>query len=441
MKSPDLKSAIFIPSVAAVCWVSGLEPWSVFLLSWLGWASLFFAALNEQIPKRVYFLICFLAAAIYFGCGLQGIRLFSVSAYVILTLLMAAVLTTYLFSLRLLFAKRSFPLSLAGTLLLYLIFDSLLLLSPIGNIGLESLFYGPLAVLQTAAIPVLGYKTTVLIVLGFNFSLAWGLAKKQTGALLWALGFALALTALTFWGHHRLSGDARSLGKRIALIQHNLPMGDPWADEHAAEILQTYEGAALEAAASKPDLMVFPFYDLPQDPERHPEWPQKLAEQIGIPLILGAHIPVTSRDRLFSDGYQSKLFYFHPEARESKVYEAVLGAPFQPIPEKTAAEYKVLETPTGKIGALICYEDTRPQVVRKAKKLGAQFLVSLSNPGHFQKTQIPRYHLIQDQLRALETGLPLVRVSANGYSAFIDSHGRILQKTELSEKKVLVQTI
>lgn len=243
------------------------------------------------------------------------------------------------------------------------------------------------------------------------------------------------------WGHNRLSTITQPLGKKIALVQHNLPLGDPWADEHTAEILQTYESSALEAAASKPDLIIFPFYDLPQDPERNPEWPQKLSAQIGIPIILGAHIPVTSRDKLFSDGYHSKLFYFHPEAIESKIYEAVRGVPFQPIPEKTASEYTLLETPSGKIGGLICYEDTRPKIADKARHMGAELLVSLSNPGHFQKTMIPRYHLIQDQLRAIETGLPLVRVSANGFSAFIDSRGRILQKTELSERKILVPQI
>ncbi len=70
-------------------------------------------------------------------------------------------------------------------------------------------------------------------------------------------------------------------------------------------------------------------------------------------------------------------------------------------------------------------------------KAGADILVALSNPGMFSNTPMPYYHLQQDQLRVIETKLPLARVSPNGYSSFIDPTGRIIQKTLLDTEDIL----
>jgi apolipoprotein N-acyltransferase len=50
---------------------------------------------------------------------------------------------------------------------------------------------------------------------------------------------------------------------------------------------------------------------------------------------------------------------------------------------------------------------------------------------------MPYYQLFQDQIRAAETGLPLIRVSPNGYSALIDRTGTIVQKTKLGAEEIL----
>ena len=47
------------------------------------------------------------------------------------------------------------------------------------------------------------------------------------------------------------------------------------------------------------------------------------------------------------------------------------------------------------------------------------------------------YQLFQDQIRAAEAGLPLIRVSSNGYSALIDRTGKIVRKTALGAEDVL----
>jgi apolipoprotein N-acyltransferase len=63
--------------------------------------------------------------------------------------------------------------------------------------------------------------------------------------------------------------------------------------------------------------------------------------------------------------------------------------------------------------------------------------VALSNPGLLQETTVPYYQFFQDQIRAAETGLPLIRVSPNGYSALIDRTGTVVQKTKLGVEEIL----
>ena len=102
-----------------------------------------------------------------------------------------------------------------------------------------------------------------------------------------------------------------------------------------------------------------------------------------------------------------------------------------------AKETEVLPTPLGKLGVLLCYEDTVPHRAKQEVKKGAEILVAISNIGHFTKTVLPDHHLYQDQLRAIETDLFVVRVSANGYSAIIDPRGRVIKRTELGKQEIL----
>jgi len=128
---------------------------------------------------------------------------------------------------------------------------------------------------------------------------------------------------------------------------------------------------------------------------------------------------------------------YTPDVGLTGHYRAVQAPPLGDPQETTADEYKVLDTPVGKIGILLCYEDTTPKLAREAVAEGAEIIIALSNPGHFTKTHLPRHHLFQDQLRAIESGRFVARVSASGYSALIDPRGRLLNKSKLDHEEIL----
>jgi len=225
---------------------------------------------------------------------------------------------------------------------------------------------------------------------------------------------------------------------KIALIQHNLPFSEEWRIDHFSEVKQKYETLALKAAKENPDLIIFPQYTFPGDIYRDPAFFTELAKKTGAYILVATHVPAEAGRSVFDFGFINLALLFTPEGELGGVYQAMQEAPFGEIKQKSAKTYEVIETPFAKLGILLCYEDVTSQTAKEAVRAGADILISLSNPGMFLGTHMPYYHLQQDQLRAGETGLPLLRVSPNGYSAFIDKTGQIIQSALLNTENILL---
>jgi apolipoprotein N-acyltransferase len=89
---------------------------------------------------------------------------------------------------------------------------------------------------------------------------------------------------------------------------------------------------------------------------------------------------------------------------------------------------------------LICYEAIfSGEVTGPDTKAGQrpQWMLNITNDSWFGDSSGPRQHLAEAQLRAVEEGLPLIRVANTGISAVIDPYGRILGTIPLNERGVL----
>ncbi len=95
-----------------------------------------------------------------------------------------------------------------------------------------------------------------------------------------------------------------------------------------------------------------------------------------------------------------------------------------------------------RLGAVICFEDTVPQVVRRLfsevpDAAQPDLLVNLSNDGWFHATAEHEMHLAVSTFRCVENRVPMARAVNTGVSAMIDGNGAIVRELGKNKQDVL----
>jgi apolipoprotein N-acyltransferase len=119
--------------------------------------------------------------------------------------------------------------------------------------------------------------------------------------------------------------------------------------------------------------------------------------------------------------YRDQLFFLKPLV--DKLDGTIEGLGIQ----KTRTN---LESPSGSIAPVICYESVFGEYVSEYVQNGAQAIAIMTNDGWWDNTAGFRQHLLFGRLRAIETRRSIVRAANSGVSAFINQRGDILQATE-----------
>ena len=284
-------------------------------------------------------------------------------------------------------------------------------------------------------------------------------APRWTRMLETALPLGLILLCFLVGGAVQARATTgRGVPVRIALVQRNAPCIFSKRDR-GQDPYETFGGLLDTAAALRPDLVV---------------WAESAMSEFGSLNSDGAHHAalyfgrLTGGAALLSGGdwwftaetpegrvrrVQNAAGLYVPTATnvELQVYAKQHLVPFgeyipfdkwiTPLQKLSPigislwpGEAKVLDLPVRagaeepsrkvKVAPLICFEDTDPVLARKAARLGAQAIVLITNDSWFSHSQETVQHAWQAVLRAVETGLPVIRTGNSGVTGVISSTGR-----------------
>jgi predicted amidohydrolase len=93
------------------------------------------------------------------------------------------------------------------------------------------------------------------------------------------------------------------------------------------------------------------------------------------------------------------------------------------------------------VGTTVCYEGIFPEISRAYAKNGAELLVNLTNDAWYGVSSAPFQHLLMYKMRSAESGLPFIRATNSGITAWIDAYGNLHERLGLFERGLIVDDI
>jgi apolipoprotein N-acyltransferase len=101
----------------------------------------------------------------------------------------------------------------------------------------------------------------------------------------------------------------------------------------------------------------------------------------------------------------------------------------------------VLHTPAGPLGTLVSYEVFYAQRGWITTRAGAQLLVDPTNTSSYLTSQVPTQEIAAARLQAISEGRDVVQAAPTGYSAVIDHRGRVLARSDLGVRALIVREV
>jgi apolipoprotein N-acyltransferase len=300
---------------------------------------------------------------------------------------------------------------------------------------------------------------------------------------------AAMMAAVLIYGQGRIDMNSTKAGPRIALIQGSIDLELDSDPEIKDRIITEYFNLSCEAVEKnrRLDLVVWPesmffqplvtfdpdavrppdyegteaefFKDLKKVAESNAELRKDIAQQLGTPLLMGTnyhHFGVQG-ERAYSSsiyvGRDGRLL-----GRYDKCHLVMFGEympfieyfpwlqNFTPLTGSASPgeKFMAFDVAGTCVAPSICYENVLPHVIRRQVNVLAaegkepDVLVNLTNDGWFWGSSELDMHLACGVFRAVECRKPLLIAANTGFSAWIDSDGRIGQQGPRRAKQVLI---
>jgi apolipoprotein N-acyltransferase len=103
--------------------------------------------------------------------------------------------------------------------------------------------------------------------------------------------------------------------------------------------------------------------------------------------------------------------------------------------------YALISAGPLRAGVFICIESAYPSIARTFASEGADVLINISNDGYLGPTAVMRQHLANAIFRAVENGIPLLRVTNSGITAYVTAGGEVKDESGGFQRAVRTWTV
>jgi apolipoprotein N-acyltransferase len=304
---------------------------------------------------------------------------------------------------------------------------------------------------------------------GVTFWLAWcnvmiveGLlptvgARRAVARRLVPLALTLvAALAYGLWRERTLPTRAVAV---VGLVQPNEGFWEKWVPAHEDSVVAKLIALTRQLERQAPlDLVVWPEAAIPGYFVNHPQWDEaigRVARDDHLPILTGG-LDVELGGRQPYPYFNAAFYYDSTGTRDSVAYRkhylvpVVERVPFIP-PQWIQLKWfggfgkgvwlPVYGRPGARFGVLICYESAFEDLPRTYRRLGADFLVNITNDAWFGHTSAPFQHASMLVLRAIEARMGVARAANSGISEFVDPFGRVYRATQLGTEAIVADQV
>lgn len=259
------------------------------------------------------------------------------------------------------------------------------------------------------------------------------------------ISVALALVAVVYgYGYLSLRPSLMNEGTvHLAAVQPNINYHGQFGRERLMNITEEHLNLTAALQRLQPDLIVWPETAVPTDILADAEMKNRIQDAVRtsrVPLLTGAALQEDGQDHnsavvfdrqgevagVYHKQYLVPLSEYIPAGVFWKTLARIFKIEsFDFAPGRDSGMMPVPETDK-KFAVLICSEDNISSLMRRYGREGVDFAVVLLNNGWFFQKSGLVMHGQHSIMRAVENGLPVVRVSNTGWSCLIDPKGRVV---------------
>lgn len=113
-----------------------------------------------------------------------------------------------------------------------------------------------------------------------------------------------------------------------------------------------------------------------------------------------------------------------------RIIDSIVGSDLTPGNEFKVIKLSIKPSVVVNLGPIICFEDLYPYISKFYSRNGVHILVNMTNDGWANSVKSQWQHLVGAIYRVIETGLPMVRATNTGRSAFIFQNAKVISNLD-----------